>query len=103
MDGCSIWRCFWTIILPLAKPGIATVALFVFNGTWNELLLGLIFISSDAKKTLPVGLTMFVGPYSTNYGPMIAAIMLAIIPVAVIYCMFANQIVGGLTAGSVKG
>ena len=103
IDGCSIWRCFWRIILPLAKPGIATVALFVFNGTWNELLLGIIFINSDSKKTLPVGLTMFVGPYSTNYGPMIAAIMLAIIPVAVIYCMFSNQIVGGLTAGSVKG
>lgn len=103
IDGCSIWKCFWTVIIPISRPGLFTIGLFVFNGTWNELLVALIFTNSDAIKTLPVGLATFVGEYSTNYGPMLAAIVIAILPALILYCCFSNQIVGGLTSGAVKG
>lgn len=103
IDGCSIWRAFWRIIMPISTAGIFTIGLFAFNGTWNELLVGLIFTNSKAIRTLPVGLTSFVGQYSTNYTPMFAAIVIAILPTIIVYCCFSNKIVGGLTAGAVKG
>jgi raffinose/stachyose/melibiose transport system permease protein len=65
--------------------------------------MAMVFISDQQKKTLPVTLTYFVGPYSTNYVQMFAAIIIAIIPTIVVYCMFSNQIVEGLTTGAVKG
>ena len=74
-----------------------------FVANWNELLLAMVFISDDTRKTLPVSLSKFVGPYNTNYSQMFAAIIIAIIPTVVVYCIFSNQIVDGLTAGAVKG
>ena len=103
IDGCSIYKTFWTIALPLAKTGIFVTGLMTFVANWNELLLAMVFISDDAKKTLPVSLSKFVGPYNTNYVQMFAAIMIAILPTIIVYCCFSNQIVDGLTAGAVKG
>jgi raffinose/stachyose/melibiose transport system permease protein len=103
IDGCSVYRMFGTIALPLAKTGFMVTGLMSFVANWNELLLAMVFISKEAKKTLPVSLTKFVGPYHTNYCQMFAAIMIAVIPTIVVYCAFANQIVEGLTAGAVKG
>lgn len=103
IDGCSVYKMFGTVALPLAKTGFMVTGLMTFVGNWNELLLAMVFISDEAKKTLPVSLSKFVGPYSTNYTQMFAAIVLAIIPTIVVYCCFANQIVEGLTAGAVKG
>ena len=74
-----------------------------FVGNWNELLIALVFVTDDAKKTLPVTLTYFVSPYATNYVQMFAGIMIAILPTILVYCLFSNQIVDGLTAGAVKG
>lgn len=103
IDGCSIYKTFWTIALPLAKTGIFVTGLMTFVANWNELLLAMVFISDDTKKTLPVSLSKFVGPYNTNYVQMFAAIMIAILPTIIVYCCFSNQIVDGLTAGAVKG
>lgn len=103
IDGCSVYKMFGTIALPLAKTGFMVTGLMSFVNNWNELLLAMVFISKESKKTLPVSLTKFVGPYNTNYCQMFAAIVLAIIPTIVVYCCFANQIVDGLTAGAVKG
>lgn len=103
IDGCSLWGAFWRVIIPISTGGIFTIGLFTFNGTWNELLVAKIFTNSDSVRTLPVGLTNFVGPNMTNYGPMFAAIVIAIIPTIAVYCMLSNKIVGGLTAGAVKG
>ena len=94
---------FGTVALPLAKTGFMVTGLMSFVNNWNELLLAMVFISNEAKKTLPVSLTKFVGPYNTNYCQMFAAIVLAIIPTIIVYCMFSNQIVDGLTQGAVKG
>ena len=103
IDGCSIYKIFTSIALPLSKTGIFVTALMAFVGNWNELLLAMVFISDDAKKTLPVALSKFVGPYNTNYTQMFAAIIIAILPTIIVYCCFSNQIVDGLTAGAVKG
>ncbi len=103
MDGCSIYQIFFKICFPLARTGLFVTGLMTFIGNWNELLLALVFISNDMKKTLPVALTKFVTPYQTNYDRMFPAIVIAIIPTIVVYCLFSNQIVDGLTQGAVKG
>ena len=103
IDGCSIYRSFTHIALPLARTGLFVTGLMTFVANWNELLLAMVFISDDNKKTLPVSLSKFVGPYNTNYSQMFAAIIIAIIPTVIVYCIFSNQIVDGLTAGAVKG
>lgn len=103
IDGCSIYKCFAVIAVPLSKTGLFVTGLMSFVANWNELLLAMVFISDDMKKTLPVSLSKFVGPYNTNYVQMFAAIIIAIIPTIIVYCCFSNQIVDGLTAGAVKG
>lgn len=103
IDGGSIYDCFFKIALPLSRTGICVAGLMTFVGNWNELLLAMVFISDTTKKTLPVTLTYFVGPYATNYVQMFAAVIIAIAPTVVVYCLFSNQIVDGLTAGAVKG
>ncbi len=103
IDGCNIYQCYFEIAIPLSKTGMSVAALMTFVGNWNELLLAMVFISDTTKKTLPVTLTYFVGPYSTNYVQMFAAVIIAIAPTILVYCMFSNQIVDGLTAGAVKG
>lgn len=103
IDGCSVFKMFTMVGIPLAKTGFMVTGLMTFVGNWNELLLAMVFISNEAKKTLPVSLTKFVGPYHTNYCQMFAAIVIAVIPTIIVYCCFANQIVEGLTAGAVKG
>lgn len=103
IDGCSIYRIFYTICLPLSRTGLFVTGLMSFIGNWNELLLALVFVHDDAKKTLPVAVTKFVTPYQTNYDKMFPAILIAIIPSIIVYSLFSNQIVDGLTTGAVKG
>lgn len=103
IDGCSIYKSFTRIAFPLSKTGLFVTGLMTFVANWNELLLAMVFISDDTKKTLPVSLSKFVGPYNTNYSQMFAAIVIAIIPTIIVYCCFSNSIVDGLTQGAVKG
>ena len=103
IDGCSIYGCFIRIALPLSRVGMFVAGIMTFVGNWNELLLAMVFISDVAKKTLPVTLTYFVGPYATNYVQMFEAIIIAIAPTVIVYSIFSNQIVDGLTTGAVKG
>ncbi len=103
IDGCSIYKSFTRIAFPLSKTGLFVTGLMTCVANWNELLLAMVFISDDTKKTLPVSLSKFVGPYNTNYSQMFAAIVIAIIPTIIVYCCFSNSIVDGLTQGAVKG
>lgn len=103
LEGANIFQIFFRICLPLGRTGLCVTGLMTFIGNWNELLVAMVFISNEAKKTLPVALSKFVGPHGTNYSQMFAAIIIAIIPTIVVYCAFSNQIVDGLTAGAVKG
>lgn len=104
IDGCTIYRSFVTVSLPLAKTGLFVTGLMTFVGNWNELLLATVFLSEKNElRTLPMALTVFSGPHSSNIPKSFAAIMVAILPNIVVYCMFSNQIVEGLTVGAVKG
>ena len=103
IDGCSIYSCFFKIAAPLTKTGFSVAGMMIFVSSWNELLMELVFISDVNKKTLPVTLTYFVGPYAVNYVQMFAAIIIALAPTIIVYLIFSNQIVEGLTTGAVKG
>lgn len=103
IDGCSIYRCFFTIALPLAKTGLFVTGLMTFVGNWNELLLAMVFISDKDIRTIPIALTSFAGPHQSDIVKSFAAIVVALLPNIVVYCTFSNQIVEGLTVGAVKG
>lgn len=103
MDGANIYQIFFQIIMPISKSSIVTVAVVNFINVWNDLLLPQIFLMSQEKMTLPVGLTEFQGRYSTNYGPMIAAVLITIVPSIVVYVWLHKHIMEGMVAGAVKG
>lgn len=103
IDGCSIYRIFYQIILPISRSSIVTVAVIVFINIWNDLLLPQIFLTDRSKMTLPVGLTEFQGQYATDYVSMIAAVVITIIPSIVVYIILHKNIMEGMVAGAVKG
>ena len=103
MDGASIFQIFFQIIMPISRSSIVTVAVVNFINVWNDLLLPQIFLMSQDKMTLPVGLTEFQGRYSTNYGPMIAAVLITIVPSIIVYVWLHKHIMEGMVAGAVKG
>jgi raffinose/stachyose/melibiose transport system permease protein len=101
MDGCTKWRLFWNIILPIAKPAVATLVITDFLATWNEYLLASVIINDNTKKTVPVGIMTFVGEHGTDYGYLCAGVLLSVIPTMLIYLMFQRYFVEGM-AGAVK-
>lgn len=103
IDGCTVFQCFFKIILPIAKSSVVTVAVVQFINVWNDLLLPRIFLTDSSKMTLPVGLTNFQAMYSTDYVGMIAAVIITIIPSIVVYILLHKQIMEGMVAGAVKG
>jgi raffinose/stachyose/melibiose transport system permease protein len=103
IDGCSVLKIMYKIIFPVIKPAIATVAVLSFLNKWNELMYSLVFLSEQTKRTLPSGLTSFVDKFSTNYTSMLAGLVISIIPIIIFYIIMENEVVEGLTAGSVKG
>lgn len=103
MDGCGVFRIFWSIILPMTKPALATVVILNFINNWNEFSYALVLINDEALKTLPLGLANFAGQYTTNYGAQMAGLTMAIIPTVLIYMLLEDHLVKGMTAGAVKG
>ncbi len=103
IDGASPWRIFWSLVLPLAKPGLAVTALFSFMTAWNEFILASTFMTEEAAYTLPVLLKSSVGKYSADWGLFAAGAILTSLPVMALFYFLQRYLVGGLTAGSVKG
>jgi arabinogalactan oligomer/maltooligosaccharide transport system permease protein len=103
IDGASPWMIFRKIILPLARPGIAITALFSFMTAWNEFIMASTFMTDEGKYTLPVLIQSSVGQFSSDYGLFAAGAMLASIPVMIAFYVLQKYLVGGLTAGAVKG
>lgn len=103
MDGGGVYRIFWSIILPMTRPAIATVVILNFIYNWNEYLFALVLISSTALKTLPLGLASFVGIETASYTLQMAALTMALIPTLIFYLSLQKQLVNGMTAGAVKG
>jgi raffinose/stachyose/melibiose transport system permease protein len=101
IDGCSKFRLFWNIIVPISKPAIATLVIADFLATWNEYLLAMVIINENNKKTVPVGLMTFVGEYGTEYSLLCAGALITLVPVLMVYLVFQRHFVEGL-AGSVK-
>jgi raffinose/stachyose/melibiose transport system permease protein len=103
MDGAGPWRIFFTLILPLSTPALVTVLILDAVATWNEFLFALILLSSDAHKTIPVGLLNFQGQFASNNTGLAAGILIAVVPILLAYIFLQRWIVGGLTAGATKG
>jgi raffinose/stachyose/melibiose transport system permease protein len=101
-DGVSEYRIFASIILPLIRPAIATVAVFTMVPVWNDLWFPLILASGDGKQTITLGVQQFIGQYVTDWNAVLASLTLAIAPVLVLYLLFSRYLVRGLTAGAVK-
>jgi multiple sugar transport system permease protein len=103
MDGCGAPGVLRHVVLPLSKPALATLAIFTFMSTWNAFEGPLIFTDSLEMRTLPIGITIFQGRYSTEYGPMMAAAALATIPVTVAFLIFQRHIVKGISLTGLAG
>ena len=103
IDGCGIWGIFFKIIVPLMKPAVATVGIYTFLQCWNELMFANIFISKTALKTLPVGVQALSGQYTTDWGPIGAALVLATFPTLLLYIFLSRKIQESFIAGAVKG
>lgn len=101
-DGVSEYRIFFQIILPLVRPAIATVAVFTMIPVWNDLWFPLILAPGDNTQTITLGVQQFVGQYVTDWGSVLAALSLAILPILGLYLIFSRQLIRGLTAGAVK-
>lgn len=103
IDGCTKAQLFFRVILPIAKPGIATVATLAFLNCWNDLLLGLVIISTPEKRTLTMTISALQGSFATDYGLLCAGFVITIVPVVLMYLIFQKQVIAGMTAGAVKG
>ena len=101
IDGCTKWQLYYRIILPVCKPAIATLFITDFLATWNEYLLASVIINDNKMKTVPVGLMTFVGEHGTDYGYLCAGVLVAVVPVMVVYLIFQRYFVEGM-AGAVK-
>lgn len=103
IDGCGIYKTFFSIMLPLVSPAIATVAIFTFLACWNELMFATTFINNSLYQTLTVGMMSMVGTYITQWGIIGAGLMIATIPTIIIYLLLNKQVQQSMIAGAVKG
>jgi multiple sugar transport system permease protein len=103
IDGCTRFMALRRVILPLTLPGMGATVAFVFTAAWSELLFGLMLINSESQKTFSVGLLTFIGKFAVDWGQMMAASVLALIPVCLFFLFLQRYLVTGLTAGAVKG
>ena len=102
LDGCSRFQFYWRILLPLSKPSLMALGIFVFMGTWNEFFQALLLINEDSKRTLPLGLTAFQDEYFTDFALSFAGINITAVPVIIVYILFQRNLIEGITVGSLK-
>ncbi len=103
IDGCSRISSFFRVIIHVAKPGLFVTALFSFMSNWDEYMYAMTFISTPEKKTIQVGMKDFVGEYGTEWGMMMTAVALSLVPVFIFFAIVQKHLVTGLSSGAVKG
>ncbi|MEU8196770.1 carbohydrate ABC transporter permease [Microbispora amethystogenes] len=103
LDGCTPFGFFWRILLPMARPAIATVSVLAVVSSWNQFMLPLVVFSDDGLFTIPLGVQQFQGQYATDVARVMAYIVVAMLPALGFYAVAERQLVSGLTAGAVKG
>lgn len=103
IDGMSEYRIYSTIMLPLSKPALSTLTIFTFVATWNDYLGPLIYLKSQNKKTIQLGLKMFISQYSSDYGLIMAGSVLSLIPVLVVFLFLQKYFVEGVASTGIKG
>jgi multiple sugar transport system permease protein len=103
MDGAGPIRIYWSVILPLIRPALAAVGIFVFMGSWNNFMDALIYLSTPAKYTVPLLLNNFKGLYVSNWAYMMAGTAISVIPVLIVYVFAQRQIIEGVTLTGIKG
>lgn len=102
IDGCGLWAQFFYLALPLARPALIALSIFQFLWSWNQYLLPLVMVQDQKMRTMPLGLSFFVGRYSTNYGGLAAAAVLALLPTTIFYLLFHRQILRANLTGAFK-
>ncbi|WP_455616736.1 carbohydrate ABC transporter permease [Eisenbergiella sp.] len=103
IDGCSPFGNYWRIIIPLTKNGILTLVVLTFNSVWNDYMGPMIYLDSDLKGTIQLGLATFKRQYDTNYGAIMAGTVISLIPIVIIYIIAQKYIVDGIAYSGVKG
>ncbi|MEK4041059.1 carbohydrate ABC transporter permease [Paenibacillus sp. FSL L8-0493] len=103
VDGCNIYQVFFRIMLPLVKPAIVTTSIFTFLSAWNELMFANTFINDPDLATITVAINSFKSAYATEFGPMFAGMVVATLPMIIIYLFLSNQVQKSIIAGAVKG
>jgi multiple sugar transport system permease protein len=105
IDGAGFFTTFWRVMLPLAGPALAAVAILQFQGTWNGFFWPVVFLTDKSHYTLPIGLAFFklAGGFGTNWPPLMATVIIATIPILLVYIFFQRYFVEGIAASGVKG
>jgi multiple sugar transport system permease protein len=103
IDGCTRLGALWRVVVPLAAPGVFTAGILAFVNAWDEFLLALSLNASASMRTLPVGITLYQGEFTFPWPIISAALIVAIVPMAVLIAVFQERVVGGLTQGGLKG
>ena len=103
VDGAGFARIFFSILLPVCKPGLATIATFAFLHSWNEFLFASVLLTRDSTMTIAEGIAFLKGEFVTDYGLLCAGLLFSIVPVVIMYVALQEQVVKGMTAGAVKG
>jgi len=103
IDGCSEWGIFWRVVLPLSKPGLTTLAIMSFTGSWNALIWPLIVTNSKDLYTLPLGMALLRTEFQVNYGATSAAALVSVVPLVIAFAFLQRYFIEGLTVGAIKG
>lgn len=103
IDGCPAWQVVWRVVLPLATPGLMTTALYAFVQAWNEFLFAYTFITDDEKYLLTPGMSTFIGRWTIDWGALMAAAFLGLLPVTLAYLYLQRYLISGLSTGATKG
>lgn len=103
IDGCSEFRAYWSVVMPISRPMIGAFCLISFMGAWNSFLWPQIILHQNERFTLPIALNQLMSVYQQEYGPLMAGTLLSILPVVILFLALQKEFVAGLTSGAVKG